>query len=266
MITLINGDSLKVTISSSLSGDGLSCIVDYAKINTTAFANERTIGNITATGTLLSGEASCQKSINYASFFNNSTTTATFTISLVNSGTEYVLFKSDLAQYDKVEYVNNIGFQLIRASTIVVNGNTSKSTLASNYVSSSTTLANTSLSASVIAGNSYTLEVFGLYQTAAVSTGIKVGLSATSSGDIFGFFSGLISLSAVATELKQPLVSISDTFTTTSVGTINTDHTFKVEAFYKCTSSGVITLMFGSEVNASDATLRTNSSIILTAV
>lgn len=266
MITLINGDSIRVSISRSLSGGSLSCITDYANISTATLTNDRSVSNITTTSTLLSGDSSVKKVIDYISLYNNSTTTATFTVSLVNGVNEYVLFKSDLNNNDKIEYINSDGFKVVRGSTIVVNGNTSKSILASDVVSSSAVLANTSLTASVISGNSYKLEVFGLFQTAATTTGIRVGFSATSVGNIVGFFSGLVSAAAAATELKQPFSSITDTFVTTGVSAISTDHTFKIEAFYRCTSSGLITFMFGSEVNASDATLKTNSALILTAV
>lgn len=131
--------------------------------------------------------------------------------------------------------------------------------------------AGTPMTATVVAGRTYKINMLGTYQTAATTTGCIIGLSGAGGvvGTLVGRASGSISASAVATELAIPLTTLSgagSTLTTTGVSVINTPHWVELSAVFTCTTSGTVSLVFGSEVAASAAQLNAGSYFEVTEV
>jgi len=142
----------------------------------------------------------------------------------------------------------------------------------SNQPSTVVALADlTDFSFNVENGKSYYIYMLGMYQTAATTTGIKIGvyLSGGGAGTIGGAFSGTISAVAAATELKIPCRAIGvsnlagSNITTTGVSAINTPHTIGLEAYFHCTSSGVFKFEMASEVAGSSAQFNSGSILMI---
>lgn len=143
--------------------------------------------------------------------------------------------------------------------------------LASNFSSTSTTeAAVTGWSFSVTNGKTYRIEVIADYQTAATTTGGKLGISlTTATGTVRGFAAGAVSQSAVATELKIPIRATSgtgSTLTTSGVSVINSPHYIGLDITFTCTGTGTFNIVWGTEVASSAAQLNANSSLIYQAL
>jgi hypothetical protein len=134
--------------------------------------------------------------------------------------------------------------------------------LTAPFASSSTTpSAVTGWTIPVTSGQVYLVRMVGTYQTAATTTGCRLGLIA--GGGATGVFNGSarasISNASAATELSIPISSVASRLVTTGVSAINTPHFIQCDFVFQCTASGTLAIAFGSEVAASTATLNANS-------
>ncbi len=122
---------------------------------------------------------------------------------------------------------------------------------------------------SVVAGKSYTFKVIGNYQTAALTTGAKLAVTATTAvGTVAGSAWGAIGQATVATGLEATIYSVvsgaAGTFVLTSgVTAINSPHNIGMEFVFNCTTSGTLAIQFASEVALSAAQLNIGSVLIV---
>ena len=144
-------------------------------------------------------------------------------------------------------------------------------TLGSAFSSTSVSEATvTGMSFAVTSGKNYSVEVIGLYQTAATTTGGELGffLTASGAGTITGSAEGAIVSTAAATSLSQQISAIgaadlaNSNLITTGVTAINSPHYIKAKVIFQCTVSGTFNVGWASEVAASAAQLNAGSTLI----
>lgn len=122
----------------------------------------------------------------------------------------------------------------------------------------------------VTANKAYKIDVIGLYQTAATTTGGELGffLTASGAGTIAGNVHGAIVSTAAATSLNQQVSAIGaadlagSNMITTGVTAINSPHFIKASLIFRCTVSGTFNVGWASEVAASAAQLNAGSALI----
>src|SRR5574343_392651 len=165
------------------------------------------------------------------------------------------------------------GTSLLGSGDVGISGasTTTYVNLASPFSSTSTTeAAVTGWSFAVTAGKAYRVEVIGLYQTAATTTGGELGFFLTNSdaGTIAGNAEGAIVSSAAASSLSQQISAIGaadlagSNLITTGVTAINSPHYIKATVVFICTVSGTFNVGWASEVNASASQLNAGSALI----
>ncbi len=245
-----NGSSLTGITSSQI---GLGNVTNESKatmFSNPTFTGTVTLPNSTVTDAMLSGSISDAK---------------------ISSATTWNAKQSALVSGTNIKTIN--GTTLLGSGDIGVSG-TSTATyvnLANNFSSSSTTeSAVTGWSFAVTAGKAYRVEVVGLYQTAATTTGGELGFFLTNSGvgTIAGSAEGAIVSTAAATSLSQQIRAIGaadlagSNLITTGVTAINSPHYIKATVVFICTVSGTFNVGWASEVNASASQLNAGSALI----
>lgn len=123
----------------------------------------------------------------------------------------------------------------------------------------------------VVAGKTYRVEIIASYQAAALTTGGSMGVVLNSgTGTIHGFMEGEILQTVSAGGLKTSIraVSTSNTLagsfmTTTGVGVIKSPHSWYGLFTFKCITSGVLQLQWGTEVANSLASLLSGSIVLV---
>jgi hypothetical protein len=268
MITL-NTSPANINVTSSSSGVTLNTLVER-KIVTSSDVTPGIDSNIITTTTqtaIQNGSGTGQVVVGYISIYNNSAVTTTVTVKHYDgSSINSILYKADLSEGDKIEYTDANGFTVKRSQALTISGNTAKAALASSLVSNITTLTSSGVTINTQASVIYKIEGFISFSSDTLTTGIKLGLIDTGSGTVVGSLSSLISVFPVETEVKMPLVTMTDILTTTGVSVINSAHSAKIEFIYKCITSGSITLSFGAEIAATNITLLTPTYLISTII
>ena len=141
----------------------------------------------------------------------------------------------------------------------------------SNITTSSTTRADvTELTVPLLAGKKYRIELFGMMQSAAVTTGCSVGFYlSTGTATINGIIRGLVSTTASANAIDAFISVVTTTagatgsfFTTSGVGAINSPHGLGGSFYIESDSNCDFKVQFGSEVAAS-TTLLAGSALIV---
>lgn len=136
-------------------------------------------------------------------------------------------------------------------------------TLTAANTNSSSTAYNTVWSFNAVAGAIYKMEMIGNYQTAALTTGIKIKLGGTATCDVVGKLYGAVSNAAVATELAIPATSMTSELITTGVAVINAPHFVGADVVFRCTVAGTVLVTMASEVNTSAAQLNIGSTCVV---
>lgn len=137
--------------------------------------------------------------------------------------------------------------------------------LGSPATSTSETLADTSLSFPVEASKTYTFEAHGTYQTAATTTGIKIGVNAPNGAVLRALKSIQTTATAngsdnIATEY---LGTVNATTATTGVDSANTNRFWSVSgSIVNGANAGTVAIALGSEVADSQVSLRGGACIV----
>lgn len=134
--------------------------------------------------------------------------------------------------------------------------------LGANVVSSLATPAEvTAFNIPVGAGETWQLDVAGIYQTAATTTGIRVAVD--------GPVSGIVTEARIrqaadgtASIFQGVVVASGAAVVSASVQAANTNYGFRVQAVATTNASGTLRFLWGSEVAASNATLVAGSTLI----
>jgi hypothetical protein len=139
-------------------------------------------------------------------------------------------------------------------------------------ISTSTTRVDIpSLGFNVVAGKRYKIEFTGSYFTAVTTTGGSLGVVLTNAGvgTINGNMEGEVTLATGATGVKTSINNINlvnttanSFMTTTGVSSTTLGQNISFNGVFRCTSSGIFRFQWGSEVNASSATLTSGDLIV----
>jgi len=141
-----------------------------------------------------------------------------------------------------------------------------------NQSTTSTTRSDvTELTVPLLAGKKYRIELYGMMQSPAVTTGCSVGFYLTAgTATINGIIRGLVQISASTTALDQFINTVTTTpgatgsfFTTSGVGAINTPHALGGSFYVESASDCDFKVQFGSEVNGASTTLLSGSALIV---
>ena len=131
-----------------------------------------------------------------------------------------------------------------------------------NVTSTTTLLAGVSgLSFAAVAGKKYHIRLLANYQTAATTTGCRIGFTGAAAGTLVGSMRGSISSAAAATELAVPIVSTASILTTSGATPVNTPNYVEAEYVFTCTTSGTHQISFASETTTA-ATLLAGATLI----
>jgi hypothetical protein len=123
----------------------------------------------------------------------------------------------------------------------------------------------------LLAGKKYRIELYGMMQSPAVTTGCSVGFYLSAgTATINGIIRGLVQTSASTTALDQFINVVTTTpgatgsfFTTSGVGAINTPHALGGSFYVESASDCDFKFQFGSEVAGASTTLLSGSALIV---
>lgn len=132
--------------------------------------------------------------------------------------------------------------------------------LTANHSNSTTTPStignaggNTPWTHTLVAGNTYYIRVFGLYQSGTAATGGRMNLLGAGglAGTVSGMMWGGIVQAAAASTLEGPIYSFANGagafLLTTGVSPINAPHIWGAEFVFHCTTGGTLSLQWASE-------------------
>jgi hypothetical protein len=141
-------------------------------------------------------------------------------------------------------------------------------TLASDFVSSATALATvTGMTKAVGANETWRVEVYGKYRTAATTTGAGLSLQIPTGAAIHGIASLRQAASGTDSFFDAQLTVSNENYASASVVAANTDYVCLLDAVVVVAgTAGNIDLRWRSEVAASNATLRAGTVMIVTRI
>lgn len=139
-------------------------------------------------------------------------------------------------------------------------------TLSGNVSNSTVTLSSSGLTFSVVAGQSYQIELTGMFQSAATTTGIGMTLDIPG-----GTINGMIQHNNSATSIVVQAQVADNTIAYSGIGTTssaiaNSNVAIKGDWFYDCNTTGTVTLNFRSEIAGSAITLQSGMKLIVTRI
>ena len=127
-------DNLQVVLWFAITTNQLQCVATYRDITTTGYTPWRVVTNTNSTtdvNLVTAPAASTQRVIDSVSIYNNDTMNAQVTIKFDANGTEYILQKTNLAPWDRLEYNDATGWRCTNVwgalKTSMVMGNSSTS-------------------------------------------------------------------------------------------------------------------------------------------
>lgn len=130
------------------------------------------------------------------------------------------------------------------------------------------------LSFGVSAGKCYNIRIIGAYSTAATTTGGSLGfvLGNGAVGSIFGTVKMNIAHTNTAapeqviTAIDSNSATVRSFVTSTGVGTVNVPEVIMGELIFDCTSNGIFSIQWASEIANSNATLLKNTLLEITEI
>jgi hypothetical protein len=129
--------------------------------------------------------------------------------------------------------------------------------------SSNSTLTNIAgLEFSVTAGRTYRIQIYIMYRSAAMSTGLALTLGNTGAVGTLAATATMTNVSdGTSANFFGAITAFGDVATSTAVPIINTDYLAKIEGIFVCTASGTIVPRFRSETNGTQVTVQIGSNI-----
>lgn len=121
------------------------------------------------------------------------------------------------------------------------------------------------LSWSATSGVMYHFKARGVFQTAATTTGLRLGFSTTVATTICSWGVSIQQGAGVTQMMFTNFANaLTSTITSASVVAANTDYVWEIEGYVKPSANGTIAIGFGTEVAASQALIRPGSVLIVT--
>ena len=156
----------------------------------------------------------------------------------------------------------------VTAATTVANpatiGITAAKTTAALNSTSNAVLTNVSeLALTVTATNTYKIECYLLYRSAAAGTGIVLSFGNTSAAGTIAIASiTQVGNDGTGAGFYGHVTSFGDVVISTGVQTANVDYVSRLEGVFVCTTGGTITPQFRSETNGTQVTVQPGSVIL----
>lgn len=272
MLLLTTTDKLALVTDAAATVDAYAAFVDYLSGVATPVAPQMTaITTATTTDIVAVPAASTIRNVKTLHIRNkHATTPVTITLNLNRSATLYELYKVVLNPGDSLEYAEGVGFYLLAVARLL------GITLAGDQSNSTVTPAEVTGLTIPLGVGTWAFRYDILYQTAATTTGIRnsvdftgtvtsfpynifwvdnnaAGASAPSQAFVTGGGAVLAGLSARAKSQAG--------ITTAGVDTINADMFQVIEGLAVVTVAGNLALWSGSEVAASNTTVKAGSKL-----
>jgi len=278
ILTNSNTDKIQLVSGSAVTLDVVAAWVDYSAGVATPGRTVTAITTATTTDIVATPAASTTRNVKEITARNkHASASLVVTVLLDNNGTDYEIYSTNLRAGETLEYVEGIGWFIAASSAPA--GFTLKA-LASDYTNSTTTLtAVTGLTVTADVGN-YLFRYGLIYQSAATTTGIRISANHTGTVTEFvynWYFTDNTATAATAAADQDAVGAAGQVFsvfaaraksttgagTSISVDTANSDMFLIVEGMCVVTVSGNLELWAGSEIAASNITIKDGSQLML---
>jgi hypothetical protein len=107
-------DNLQVVLAGAVTTNQLQCVASWRDITVSAYTPGRTVvatNSTTDVNIVPAPAASTQRVIDMLSIYNADTVAATVTVKLDANGTEYILYKEQIASGEFIKYSDSAGWQ-----------------------------------------------------------------------------------------------------------------------------------------------------------
>lgn len=272
---ILNGatDALKLVLSSA-STAALPVAGSYRGLDASTYsaANFGAASNGTTPVTILAGDASFQLVVDFFSVLNPNAENEEVTITLAIAGTDRVLMRVTLAQYERLEYQEGKGFSVYAstgAQKLSLNqganalaAGDSVAVLAAD-VTNNNAVANsiadvTGLSFAVVSGTRYWFEFFIRYTSAATTTGSRWAINGPAFSELT--YDSDYTLTATTRTLNSGNTAY-DLPAASSASSLTAGNMAWIAGWVKPSADGTVIARFASEVASSAIVAKAGSFV-----
>ena len=258
-------DLVEVVLGWAITTNQLRCVSSRRDITTTAYTPWRTVINTNNTNDVIvvwSPAASTQRVVDFLNVYNHDTVTATVTVKFSDNGTEYIMWKWDLATQERLEYQDWEWFRAFTSSwalkTVVNWSNTPATTsmttvilasdVTNNNASANTIADVTWLSASFTTWKTYYYRACIMYTAAATTTGSRWAVN-HAWGTLYG--SSRYSLTTTSETINHWVTAVDSPAASNATSATTGANIAILEWFLVTSSTGTFIIRFASEVSSS---------------
>lgn len=258
-------DTLQVVLWGSVTTNQLRCMSSWRDVTTTAYTPGRTVtntNNTTDVNLVWSPGASTQRVIDSVNIYNHDTVTATVTVKFDANGTEYILWKWDLATQERLEYSEWEWFRTFTSwgalKTVIawwnvpISQNLTTVVLASdvtNNNASANTIADvTGLSFTATSWKTYYYRACVAYTAAATTTGSRRAVN-HAGGTLY--WMSRYSLTTTTETLNHWVTAVDSPAASNATSATTAANIAILEWFLVASSTGTFIIRFASEVSSS---------------
>ena len=270
MIILTSSDKLQVKLSATVATNQLECYASYRDTTTTTIVAGRKVANTNNTtdvDLLGSPSASTQRVVDYVSVYNTDTASATVTIQIDVSSTDYQLAVITLLPGEKLEYQEGVGFRSLDVNGAIKTGNELGSSnltgisyvIISNDVVNNNAVANTiqnitGLSFSVTSGKTYWFRFIIPYTSVVSSTGSRFSINGPATSALYFSLLNPTTVTGRTTEFGLTAYDTPAASNITSPSTLSA--VAIVEGIATFSANGTLIGRFASEIGGSAITVK----------
>lgn len=258
-------DTIEIVLWGAITTNQLRCVTARRDITTTGYTPWRTVinSNNTTDATIVGSPwASTQRVVDTINVYNHDTATATVTIKHDANGTEYILFKWDIAAQERLEYIDWEWFRtftstwalktVINGANAPVSSNLTTVVLASdvtNNNASANTIADvTGLSFTATSWKTYYYRACVMYTAAATTTGSRWCVN-HAGGTLYGM--SRYSLTTTSETLNHWVTAVDSPAASNATSATTGANIAIVEWFLVASSTWTFIIRFASEVSSS---------------
>lgn len=272
-------DNLQVVLGGAVTTNQLQCYSSWRDITASAFTPGRTITN-TNSGTdvniVPAPSASTQRVVDTISIYNKDTVQATVTVKFDANGTEYILYKTNLASGETLVYQDGNGWQVIATSGAVKqsinqgantpSGSTLTAVVLGSDVTNNNAIANTiqdvtGLSFSVTAGKMYYFKFVIWYTAAATTTGSRWAVNCTAGTAANLSMTSEYSLTSTTTTRNANVQAFDSPAASNATSASTGNNMAVMQGYFIPTANGTFIARFASEVSSSAIVAKAGSVV-----
>lgn len=280
MLILV-GDTDKLQfVLSDASVSPLPAICMYRDVSTTDYVPNRAIANSNGATevSILTGDATQKRVIDYVSIYNPNVANETVTVKIEAAGTDYVLVKVTLAQDERLEYQDGLGWSVyansgaqkhsLNQGTNAVASGDSVVVLGGDIVNNNAvanTLQNiTGLQFPVVAGQRYAFTFMIRYLAAATATGSRWTINGPTFDELA--YDSDYSLTVATRTFNTGLGALQLPAASNATSAATTANIAKIYGFIRPTANGDVIAQLASEVANSAITAKAGSFVRFSAL